>query len=243
MQTALALSIVILVLYIAWSILAIPFSWKRRNMRLKRAGLGFCALIAILVALTIDADREARSLGFESATDQRLAKEAGINEPAAWAQQKGALLAKKKADDDAAAAAKAAARTAEDKASAKEAARVAAAEKESAARAEAEKAVAEKAEAEKCRQDLQCWGEKAWIGASVRCPEFIEKLAKWDFQWTDGTFEPKFAKYRWKDQKRGVVTLIGDKAKMQNGFGAWKRVTYTCDYDPIAEAVVTVDAN
>lgn len=50
-------------------------------------------------------------------------------------------------------------------------------------------------------------------------------------KWTDGTFEPKFSRFRWKDQKAGIVTHIGDKAQFQNGFGAYINVIYTCDLD------------
>ncbi|MBB3392057.1 hypothetical protein FHT82_004838 [Rhizobium sp. BK275] len=48
----------------------------------------------------------------------------------------------------------------------------------------------------------------------------IQKLAKWDFEWADSWSEPKFSKYRWKDQEHGIVTIIGDKLKLQNRFGA-----------------------
>jgi len=30
-------------------------------------------------------------------------------------------------------------------------------------------------------------------------------------------------------KSEGIVTTIGDKIKMQNGFGAWQHMTYECD--------------
>jgi hypothetical protein len=65
----------------------------------------------------------------------------------------------------------------------------------------------------------------------VSCQELIEKKAKHAFEWTDGVLEPKMSHYRWKDRRHGVVTFIGDKMRMQNGFGAWNPVTYECDFD------------
>lgn len=45
----------------------------------------------------------------------------------------------------------------------------------------------------KCRTDLQCMGEKLISSASIYCDNHIEKLAKFDHEWTDGMLEPKFA--------------------------------------------------
>lgn len=78
--------------------------------------------------------------------------------------------------------------------------------------------------------------------ATARCPEEIEKLAKWDFEWTDSWSETKLSHYRWKSQKDGFVTYIADKLKIQNGFGAWKHARYTCDFDPVTKTVLNVSA-
>lgn len=82
-----------------------------------------------------------------------------------------------------------------------------------------------------CLKDLSCIGNKGTITAGVKCPRQIESLAKADVKWTDGTFEPKFSRFRWKDEKESIVTHIGDKAQFQNGFGAYINVIYTCDLD------------
>lgn len=82
-----------------------------------------------------------------------------------------------------------------------------------------------------CLKDLQCIGEKAVIAAGIKCPREIEKLAKRQVQWTDGTLEPKFSRYGWKDKAAGVVTLYGDRVQFQNGFGAFVNVIYSCDMD------------
>ena len=102
----------------------------------------------------------------------------------------------------------------------------------------------EQAEAEDkaCRASLQCWGNKHSVAASVHCPDYIERLAQYDHEWTDGWLGSKFSRFAWKDRKNGSVTYIGDQIKYQNGFGAWVPHTYQCDFDPLQREVLDVRA-
>lgn len=93
-----------------------------------------------------------------------------------------------------------------------------------------------------CMKDLQCWGDRQSIAGGMRCKPFVEKLAKYSFKWTDGTFETKFSHFRWLDQQQGTLTLIGDKIELQNGFGAFQPHVYECDYNPLTEQVLDVRA-
>lgn len=94
-----------------------------------------------------------------------------------------------------------------------------------------------------CRQDLKCLAEKNFASATVYCGAYIEKLAKYDFKWTDeGLFETKFSHFRWKDKENGAITYIGDKAMFQNGFGAWQSHIYECDFDTRSEKILDVRA-
>lgn len=102
----------------------------------------------------------------------------------------------------------------------------------------AEKAAVEAA----CKQDLQCWGDKHNVAAGVYCKDYVEKLAKYSHEWTDGMLEPKFSHFRWKDKSKGYITYIGDKVKFQNGFGAWQNYVYECDLDPETNTVLDVRA-
>jgi len=87
-----------------------------------------------------------------------------------------------------------------------------------------------KAAEEKCAEDdLQCLGNKGIVAAGIYCPKEIEKLAKYNVKWTDGSFEVKFSRFKWLDKKLGVITYMGDKAQFQTGFGAYQAVTYECD--------------
>lgn len=96
------------------------------------------------------------------------------------------------------------------------------------------------AEAAACKQDLQCLGDKGLISATVRCPREVERLAKNSMKWTDKTFDVKFSHFRWKNQKEGEVTFIGDKAQFQNGFGAYVNVVYECDLNAAQDKVLDV---
>ena len=51
----------------------------------------------------------------------------------------------------------------------------------------------------------------------------------------DGIQVPKIA---WKDRRAGILTYLGSEIKFQNRFGAWKKMSYACDYDPKTEKVL-----
>lgn len=83
-----------------------------------------------------------------------------------------------------------------------------------------------------CLADLQCWGDKHLAAAGIYCKDHIAGLAKFSAKWTDGTFEPKFSRFRWLDQGQGTLTYIGDRIEFQNGFGAFQPHVYECDFRP-----------
>ena len=98
-----------------------------------------------------------------------------------------------------------------------------------------------KAKEDACKKDLQCWAEHNFAYAEVECPKQIERLAKYDFEWTDkGWFNHKFDRFRWHNKTDGSVTYAGDKIKLQNGFGAWQIYNYECDYDTTHKVVLDV---
>jgi hypothetical protein len=107
-----------------------------------------------------------------------------------------------------------------------------------------EKAEAEQAKAQvddaTCRKDLQCWGDKYSISVGVSCKDSVVKLASYTARWTDGTFEAKFSHFRWLNKEQGTLTFIGDKIEFQNGFGAYQKHIYECDFDPAGDQVLAV---
>lgn len=92
-----------------------------------------------------------------------------------------------------------------------------------------------------CLKDLQCIGDRVSMTAGALCARDIEKLAKNNAKWTDGTLESKFSHFRWRDQKSGVVTFLGDKVQFQNGFGAYVNMTYECDIDVSKQSRVVLE--
>ncbi len=170
-------------------------------------------------------EKEALEAGFATSNEYLAAKRENVTDPEAWA----AIVSEREAEAEARAEAEAAK------------ARVAA--EEEAARAAAEAAMAEEqrlAEEAECKRELSCWGEKASTVAMFTGPRFIERMARYDYEWTDGFLDVKFSHYRWKDIENGIVTVIGDKIKFQNGFGAWSNMIYECDVNPATETVLDV---
>ena len=89
-----------------------------------------------------------------------------------------------------------------------------------------------------CRADLQCWGDKHNLRATRPCQLAIEKLALYDYEWTDGWLGFKFDSFAWKDREAGILAYHGSEIKFQNAFGAWQRASYWCDYDPNTQTVL-----
>lgn len=83
--------------------------------------------------------------------------------------------------------------------------------------------------------------EAGFAGASVWCPDHVERLAPSSYRWTDGILEPKFVIMLLTDDPN-VITYIGDHVEFQNGFGAWQRHIYQCDFDVKTETVITTRA-
>lgn len=108
------------------------------------------------------------------------------------------------------------------------------------AKAAEKKRVEDDAKLIACRQEISCWSERFAVDVEVECPPVIERLAKYDHEWTDGMFERKFTRSAWKDQKAGIVTFLGDELKLQNGFGAWSHYTYACVFDTSKKKIVDV---
>ncbi|GAB5451801.1 MAG: hypothetical protein Hals2KO_21290 [Halioglobus sp.] len=95
---------------------------------------------------------------------------------------------------------------------------------------------------EACRRDWKCWAEKHIVDATVACQRFIERSAKYDFEWTDGWLENKFTGYS-RYAGNGIYTYAGDSLKLQNGFGAWQRHTYMCTYDTNIKKVIAIEVS
>lgn len=58
-----------------------------------------------------------------------------------------------------------------------------------------------------------------------------------------GFLEFKFQKYLKQVSSPGVLTVISNKASLQNGFGAYERIELFCDYDTQAKKTLGYSVN
>lgn len=93
-----------------------------------------------------------------------------------------------------------------------------------------------------CLRDIDCLANKtSWQSAGgLACESLVEDQALYSARWTDGLAESKFSKVALQAPTYKSFRLLGDKVEFQNGFGAWQRMRYTCEYDPINELALTV---
>lgn len=104
---------------------------------------------------------------------------------------------------------------------------------------EAEKARRVEHAEQACRNSLQCWGDKHSLYASTACAPQIEAQAKYQAEWTDGWLGSKFDQFRRGTTPTSVI-YMGNQVKFQNGFGAWSRMQYECEFDPESKRVLRV---
>ena len=92
-----------------------------------------------------------------------------------------------------------------------------------------------------CGTELQCAVKKVIGNASAYCKRPIEELAVYSVKWVDAeVFESRVGRFKWLNQDKGTITFVGDKAQFQNASGTYMSVTYECDFDPAANAVLDV---
>ena len=69
------------------------------------------------------------------------------------------------------------------------------------------------------------------------CSQAVEGSAKYDFEWTAGVFGARFPA---REKLAGKWIFRGDSMKFQNGFGAWRKIKYLCEYDPAKREAVAL---
>ena len=90
-----------------------------------------------------------------------------------------------------------------------------------------------------CRNDAKCSFEPHAFDAKHHCAQAVERLAQYQHEWTDSIFgKSKFDRVGWADQAAGTYLLLGNAIKMQNGFGAWRNMSYRCVFDPSSQTAV-----
>mgnify|MGYP003969300241 FL=1 len=88
-----------------------------------------------------------------------------------------------------------------------------------------------------------------WPIARYMCTKSIEKLAKYDYKWDSWAEGPRSNEwFQATDYMMDIrpnefnvhpndFVFAGTSIKMQNGFGAWAKATFTCVYDPSSETL------
>lgn len=85
-------------------------------------------------------------------------------------------------------------------------------------------------------EDAQYLSDKYGLAAAQHCSDsadnYLRTIAKYDFGWDEtGTLDLKFDHTLAHVDNPGVLTVFSQKAKLQNGFGAYKHIVLYCDYD------------
>jgi hypothetical protein len=83
------------------------------------------------------------------------------------------------------------------------------------------------------------FGTDAFIHCGVEADDYLREASKFAFKWDEiGFFDQKFDKYRNHVSSPGVLTMVSNKASLQNGFGAYQRIELLCEYDTQAKKVL-----
>ncbi len=82
------------------------------------------------------------------------------------------------------------------------------------------------------------YGTNATVYCGDHADDYLQSIAKYDFKWNVGFLGIKFDSYLRHVNKPGILTLVSNKGSLQNGFGAYRRVTIQCDYDTQHKKVI-----
>jgi hypothetical protein len=83
--------------------------------------------------------------------------------------------------------------------------------------------------------------EKYELAMITACRPIIEMLSPSYFEWTDSFMDMKFPRSSAKIISPYVFRVTGNKLKIQNGYGAWRGMNYSCDYNAKTGEVVGFD--
>ncbi len=79
-----------------------------------------------------------------------------------------------------------------------------------------------------------------YLAAAGACQAAVESAADGEVEWTDGWFGRKFPRFETTLKAPGVLSIAGDSLRIREADGTWRPVSYACDYDTGAGAVVAV---
>ena len=101
-------------------------------------------------------------------------------------------------------------------------------------------AAATEEQQQQCDADAKCFAEKYAGDAAGPCRRSVEALAQYDFQWIAGL---KFSVYERYPDNPTIITYSGDRIRFQNAFGAWRVMTYACDFNVVSGEAIEARAD
>jgi len=78
---------------------------------------------------------------------------------------------------------------------------------------------------------LSRYGEQAKSECEPDVEDYLKSISQYDYKWSVGTFTFKFDRYLPTVSSPGILTMVSDKAMLQNRFGAFERTKIYCKYD------------
>jgi hypothetical protein len=94
-----------------------------------------------------------------------------------------------------------------------------------------------------CEANIKCIARKFDVTGPARCHVAtnvrVDSIAKHEYRWVDSMFQPDFQSMQLGGS--GTITYTGDKLEFQNGFGAWNRAKYRCDYNYMTDTADNIE--
>ena len=86
------------------------------------------------------------------------------------------------------------------------------------------------------------YGTAAMVICGSGADSYLRTVSKYSFKWDDMNWlEGKFDSYLTNVREPGVLTAATNKVSLQNGFGAYRRITLYCNYDVSKKKVLSYE--
>lgn len=78
------------------------------------------------------------------------------------------------------------------------------------------------------------------MDASGPCSAAVERKLAYRSEWKVSRYD-RFSRVAWYDEPRSII-YYGDQLEAQNGFGAWKKIVYSCSWNLTGGFVINAEA-
>lgn len=98
---------------------------------------------------------------------------------------------------------------------------------------------------EECKKNIKCISTTLISDVEDDCKRLIRQAtqarASYEYDLDDGLFSSMFERARWKNSQKKEIVFYGNKARFQNGTGAWEDNEYACVVDIDKKQIVHAD--